>query len=59
MRYVPRFGLRGRGIVTLLSILVDGRPTVLISLLSAPGRAWPPLEPATPVLSKPRVQLSS
>ena len=36
-----------------------GRPTASISLLSAPGRAWPPLEPATPVLSKPRVQLSS
>ena len=53
--------LGGGGIdnVSLLGILVDGRPTVSISLLSAPGRAWPPLEPATPVLSKPRVQLSS
>ena len=43
----------------VLASFFAGRPTASISLLSAPGRAWSPLEPATPVLSKPRVQLSS
>ena len=50
MRYVPKFGPRGRGIdnLSLVGITVDGRPTLSLSLSLSlrPPEAWSPLEPA-------------